>query len=233
MVLFNRTVCMIIEKRWSQIAGNKYADVTEKNILDMATKLFIEKGYENTSLQDIAEACGLTRGAIYHHFKGKEDMVDAVTTHVFTQSVLSQNNTKDENLSGLERLKNVLIRSLAGSNQSEMLRMLMKSLMRNPKMLAAYLESIKSSTVPMLQPMIEAGILDGSIQTGDANILAELTSVIFELWLSPMLFDTFTNNMLEQKLAYAKTIFDSIGLPLGAAVYDALDAALSLMISAE
>ena len=49
---------------------NKYPEVTEKAILDTAKRLFLEHGYEHVTLQDIAEACGLTRGAIYHHFHG-------------------------------------------------------------------------------------------------------------------------------------------------------------------
>ena len=61
---------------------NKYPEVTEKAILDTAKRLFLEHGYEHVTLQDIAEACGLTRGAIYHHFHGKEEMLDAVTTYM-------------------------------------------------------------------------------------------------------------------------------------------------------
>ena len=66
---------------------NKYPEVTEKAILDTAKRLFLEHGYEHVTLQDIAEACGLTRGAIYHHFHGKEEMLDAVTTYMFHETV--------------------------------------------------------------------------------------------------------------------------------------------------
>lgn len=48
---------------------NKYPEITENRILEMAMKLFIEKGYERTTLQDIADAIGMTRGAIYHHLR--------------------------------------------------------------------------------------------------------------------------------------------------------------------
>lgn len=42
---------------------NKYPEVTEKAILDTAKRLFLEHGYEHVTLQDIAEACGLTQGS--------------------------------------------------------------------------------------------------------------------------------------------------------------------------
>lgn len=66
---------------------NRYPEVTESRILEMAMKLFIEKGYEQTTLQDIADAIGMTRGAIYHHFKDKAEMVDSVMACMFHKTV--------------------------------------------------------------------------------------------------------------------------------------------------
>lgn len=57
---------------------NKYPEITESRILEMALRLFIEKGYEQAALQDIADAIGMTRWAIYHHFKDKAKVVDSV-----------------------------------------------------------------------------------------------------------------------------------------------------------
>ena len=52
------------------MARNKYPEVTEERILDVAQRLFLEKGYENTTIQDIVDGLGgMTKGAVYHHFK--------------------------------------------------------------------------------------------------------------------------------------------------------------------
>ena len=49
---------------------NKYPEETVQKILDAALKLFLEKGYEETTVLDIiGEMGGMTRGAFYHHFK--------------------------------------------------------------------------------------------------------------------------------------------------------------------
>ena len=53
-------------------------------------------------MQDIAEACGLTRGAIYHHFHGKEEMLDAVTTYMFHETVPCREIQADTSRNGLE-----------------------------------------------------------------------------------------------------------------------------------
>ena len=69
------------------MARNKYPEVTQEKILDAAKRLFLTKGYENTTIQDIvAELGGLTKGAVYHHFKSKEDIIDAIGTRMFLAS---------------------------------------------------------------------------------------------------------------------------------------------------
>jgi len=51
---------------------------TIATLLESATRLFGERGYAATSLDDIAEDCGLTIGAIYHHFGNKKALFSAV-----------------------------------------------------------------------------------------------------------------------------------------------------------
>lgn len=46
---------------------------TKQALIDASLEVFLEKGYAATTLQDIADKAGVTRGAIYWHFKGKDD----------------------------------------------------------------------------------------------------------------------------------------------------------------
>ncbi|GGY77945.1 TetR family transcriptional regulator [Cellvibrio zantedeschiae] len=55
---------------------------TRNQLLDAAEKVFFEKGFGQTSLMDIAEAAGLSRGAIYWHFKNKSDLLEAMADRV-------------------------------------------------------------------------------------------------------------------------------------------------------
>lgn len=50
-------------------------DDRPQEILDAALKVFAERGYRNTRLEDIGEAAGVTKGAIYHYFANKEDLL--------------------------------------------------------------------------------------------------------------------------------------------------------------
>ena len=59
----------------------------EERILQAAERLFLEKGYDNTTIQDIVDALGdLTKGAVYHHFKSKEDIMEAVGDRMFVRN---------------------------------------------------------------------------------------------------------------------------------------------------
>lgn len=51
---------------------------TRDRIVELADQLFYERGYEHTSFADIAAAVNLSRGNFYHHFKAKDDILDAV-----------------------------------------------------------------------------------------------------------------------------------------------------------
>src|SRR5689334_20753267 len=47
-------------------------------LLDIAARLFAEKGFKNTTVRDIADAAGILSGSLYHHFDSKEAMVDEI-----------------------------------------------------------------------------------------------------------------------------------------------------------
>jgi AcrR family transcriptional regulator len=54
--------------------GERHAD-TRSRIQEVALELFTEQGYEATSLREIAERLGVTKAALYYHFKTKDDIV--------------------------------------------------------------------------------------------------------------------------------------------------------------
>jgi AcrR family transcriptional regulator len=55
-----------------------YSAATRTALLDEAETLFAERGFAGTSLEDIASAAQVTRGAVYHHFAGKQALFEAL-----------------------------------------------------------------------------------------------------------------------------------------------------------
>ena len=204
---------------------NKYPEVTEKAILDTAKRLFLEHGYEHVTLQDIAEACGLTRGAIYHHFHGKEEMLDAVTTYMFHETVPCREIQEDTSRNGLEKLQRLIIASVSNREQLQMYRMLSRTFYQSPKLVCAYLLSCRTSVVPMTRTFLEEGVSDGSITVDSTQIAAEVVAVFTNLLLSPLVFSS-TGPDFQRKVACVSTMLESIGLPL---INDQVSAAFSAM----
>jgi AcrR family transcriptional regulator len=64
-----------------------YSDATRAALLDEATRLFAGRGFAGTSLEDVASACQVTRGAVYHHFAGKQALFEAVLDGQETRAV--------------------------------------------------------------------------------------------------------------------------------------------------
>lgn len=119
------------------MARNKYPEETVNLILDVSAKLFIEKGYDETSIQDIIDHLGgLSKGAIYHHFKSKESILVAIFDRMGEMTEHQMSAIRDEkSLTGLEKLKKMFASSLMDSDSLEMFAAA-PNLIENPRLLA-------------------------------------------------------------------------------------------------
>src|SRR6202050_1858148 len=70
-------------KRDMRDAGSTPRTDTRSRVQEVALELFAEQGYEKTSLREIAERLGVTKAALYYHFKSKEDIVHSFTEDYF------------------------------------------------------------------------------------------------------------------------------------------------------
>ncbi|HEU4610422.1 MAG TPA: TetR/AcrR family transcriptional regulator [Kofleriaceae bacterium] len=64
-----------------------------RRILERAARLIFEKGFDGTSMQDIADACGLTKAGLYHHVATKEALLIAIMEYgmdLFEEVVLAR-----------------------------------------------------------------------------------------------------------------------------------------------
>lgn len=61
-----------MRRTWQQ------ALVTRQRILDAAVQVFLERGFQRSAMQDVAERAGVTRGAVYWHFRNQLDLLEAL-----------------------------------------------------------------------------------------------------------------------------------------------------------
>lgn len=172
------------------MARNKNPEETVNRILDTAYRLFLEKGYEHTSIQDIINHLGgLSKGAIYHHFKSKEDILEAVTNRITEQSNLMLADIRDrKDLNGQEKLKAIFWESINRPVQDEIFTMA-PNFQNNAKlMLSMVNDTVKQVAPSYILPIIEEGIADGTIVTDYPVQLAELIIFVANVWMNPMNF---------------------------------------------
>lgn len=192
---------------------NKYPEITEKRILDTATKLFLERGWEQTTIQDIVDELGdLTRGAFYHHFKSKEDIIDAVLNRMSMENNPFEKAKAIVGLNGLEKLKRAFLLSISNGEQLDAIKTI-PSILKSPKLIANQLQMCITVGAPDIQGFIEEGIADGSLSVKYPKQAAESFMLLTNIWLSPVIFEADAEEYL-QKAKYLQGLFNGIGLPV-------------------
>ena len=192
---------------------NKYPEITEQRILDTATKLFLERGWEQTTIQDIVDDLGdLTRGAFYHHFKSKADIIDAVLDRLALENNPFEQTKDMTGLNGLEKLKSAFLLSFTNQGQIDAMKSI-PSILRSPKLIANQLMDCINTGAPDILAFIEEGMKDGSLSIGYPKQTAETLMLLTNIWLSPIIFAVDTEEYM-QKVRHLRELFQGIGLPL-------------------
>ncbi len=169
------------------MARNKYPQETIHKILDVAQELFLTKGYEHTSIQDIIDGLGgLTKGAIYHHFRSKEEILSAVLDRLYAgKGDRMAQILANREMTGREKLICSIHDSLDDPNQEQMFQAA-PDLTHNPYLLAELVcDSFYQSTPQFLLPIIQEGVADGTITTDQPRELAQVLGLLCNIWINP------------------------------------------------
>jgi len=195
------------------MARNKYPEETVERILDTAQRLFLEKGYEQTTIQDIIDNLGgLTKGAIYHHFKSKEEIIDAVSDRMFFANNPFEAVRDRKDLNGLQKLREA-IRLNQSDRERTNLTVQSIPISKNPRLLMEMINSNRKILTPYYQELLEEGNRDGSIHTEYAKEIAELMPLLTSLWMLPSVFPG-TKEDMKHKFLFIGEMLEKMGVPL-------------------
>lgn len=194
------------------MARNKYPEETVKLILDVSTRLFSEKGYDDTSLQDIINETKLSKGAIYHHFGSKEDILKAIFHRLGNENAEIFAKIRDDSrLSGIEKLRKIFQTAVFHSNQSVLLTV-SPCLLNNPRFLAMQIEQIYELIAPQfVEPILTEGVKDGSINIENPHEIAEAIMILTNIWLNPLVKMTDTEGM-KKRCDTFNTLLKGLGI---------------------
>lgn len=195
------------------MARNKYPEETVARILEVARRLFMEKGYDNTTIQDIVDQLGgLSKGAVYHHFKSKEEIMDAVCDQMFYDNNPFEAVRQRTDLNALEKLREAIRLNQADESRVDMTIQAIP-ITRNPRLMAEMVESNRRVLTPYYLDLLEEGNRDGSIHTEYAREIAELLPLLTSLWLLPSVFPASREEQ-RRKFTFLGEMLDRMGVPL-------------------
>ena len=207
----------------------KPAPARRDEILDAAQQLFARHGYDSTSVNQIIVTVGVSKGAFYHHFESKEDLVEALACRYARQtSALAEQEIADPTLDAFSKLVAFLgtMRRHKMENVAE-LRATFEPMFR-PENLQLYERTQRAVTDvvrPLLTRIIVEGVAEQTFDTPDPESAAEtimhlLTSnrgLITALYMTRdrLTFERLSRVLLD-KMSYLGTVIDRIlGLPEG------------------
>lgn len=185
--------------------------LSKEKILNAAGEVFSQKGFDAATMQDIMEKCGLSKGAIYHHFKSKEEIMQALGDRMFFGNNPFEAVRKRTDLNGLQKIRELLKINQADTERNKM-NVQAIPILKDPHILAAALEANRKFLTPLWLELLEEGKRDGSIQTEYARELSELLPLI-NFWLMPSIFPANAEG-IGHKFNFIIDMLDKAGLPL-------------------
>ncbi len=197
------------------MARNKHPEETVNQILNVAYRLFMEKGYEHTAIQDILNNLGgLSKGAIYHHFKSKEEILETVTNRMTEESNKILAKIRDrKDLTGKEKLKMIFTESLNRPVQEEIFAAA-PNISKSPTLLfSMFRDTVDGVSPNYILPIIREGVADGTIRTDCPEELAELIILLANIWMNPMVFGN-SPEQIYRKFSVFRQMMQGFGLDI-------------------
>ena len=172
---------------------------TKRRIFNTAIKMFSEKGYDNTSVEEITAIAGVAKGSLYYHFSKKEDIFDMLLKEGFE---LLKNNIeiKTKNCTtALEKIKAVILIQIKVIVKYEyFLNVVFSQLWgeeeKNKKCKKAVFQYIK-----IIEKIVNEGIANGEFYDGDVEAIA---SGIFGVTCSSLIYRIKKNRQVDAMKVY-------------------------------
>lgn len=191
---------------------------TKQDILETAKRLFAEKGLENVKVEDVVKEVGVTRGAFYHYFKSREELIAGVMYKSFEEDddnpyLLAY---KQKGLNALEKLRFAAKLSLRSHLEtSESMRVEMKKLASDPIVFKNEMIFQVTVMASYIEKLLNEGNEDGSMNVAFPKQTSQTIAWLVASWLSPYLLEVSYEEYID-KISY----FEQLGVLLGAPIMD-------------
>lgn len=188
------------------------SQATIETILSVSAKLFLEKGFDKTSMMDIAKTAGISKGAIYHHFQSKDEIIKSVTERQAqaVKDVMENFLSETYSLRGKEQLQLILERNFE-NQKAHYLDDVMSIRMKSAEFVLSYMQSCVNKGSAFVSEIIKRGIADGSLVTDSPDECAEVFLLLLNVWCDPAVFNC-NGEKLSSRLKFLQYLMKSIGI---------------------
>ena len=145
---------------------------TKRRIFDTAMKLFAEKGYSETSVEEITAVTGIAKGTLYYHFAKKEDIFYFLTDEGMKLLKNSIEIKINKQTSAIEKLREIILIEIKIIVKYEELITLVLSQMWGKTERNVKSQECMRDFIAIVEKVIKEGIQNGEIKDMDSHVMA-------------------------------------------------------------
>jgi len=196
----------------------KEPEERKSEILDAAQKLFTEKGYNKTTVTDILNVHGLSKGVFYYYFKSKEEVMDAIVERIIDAEIANVKKiVTNPDMTPQQKLCAILL----GQGQSEQVSRDKEHLIQefhapeNAELHQKSLVQTVTRLAPVMSEFLRSEALAANVR---ANYLQETVSLLLaagQFTLDDALFDRSNAERADYLIAFVEMIEKTLDLPRG------------------
>ncbi|HHX63167.1 MAG TPA: TetR/AcrR family transcriptional regulator [Epulopiscium sp.] len=162
----------------------KEGEVRRREILLVSRELFVKKGYEQTSVNDILKIVGIAKGTFYYYFASKEEVLEAIILDIVDEGAMrAESILKDKSIPLVNRIMMAIVAQTPEFEGADEIKVEMHNV-ENTKLERLYLKEMLKRMTPILEEPIAEGI-----QQDIFHIAYPTESIESILLLGHMMFD--------------------------------------------
>ena len=196
------------------MARKNNPEQTREKIISVSTTLFFEKGYEQTTMQDIVNDLGMSKGAIFHHFKSKEEILNGVmdTQSSAVEDILHQWLSEMSGRTAKEKLIGILEKNIA-TQEMHSLDSVLASQVKNPWFIVRTMQDAVKKSAPIFSKIMREGNEEGTITTDYPDECAEVFFLLINVWYDPNIFNC-NRSKLNKRLKFLQQMMKTMGVDI-------------------
>lgn len=192
----------------------KKAEERKQEIVEAAKRLFNSKGYDATSMQDVMEDVGIAKGTIYHYFKSKDELLQAVVEFIVDAEIEKKKALLLETHgTALERFKVLIAAGSAADREQEVLQELHNA--NNTGMHIRLLAATLVKEAELYAGLIQQGCDEGIFHTDSPLECAEFILTAVQFLTDVGVYPWTPDQLLRRGMAFPALIEAQLQAPPG------------------